>query len=116
MNIQPIDCDKGHRYFVHVKVPSGDDMVAPTVAGEVTGLKARFRETKAGDVIHADLEDLDLTGHDEEVDLYYVDVNKEKHAHLKALGRGKRFLVIYSKENVADFQTDTFVVAHGSDI
>lgn len=116
-NLQQIDCNKGHRYFVHVRTPSGDEMVAPTVPDSVTGLKARFTTSKTGAAIHANLDDLDLTGDPTEADLYYVDVNQALHqAHLKTLGQGKPFYVIYSKAGVADFQADTFVVAIGSNV
>lgn len=116
-NVQELDCDKGHRYYVHVRLPVGDDMVAPTTPQSVTGLKARFRTVPGGSLIHGDLEDLDLTGDTTEADLYYVDVSQALHQdHLKTLGRGKRYQVIYSQAGVADFQRDTFVVAHGSNV
>lgn len=119
MNDQPIDCDKGHRYFVHVTVPSGDEMVAPTVPQSQTGITARFTRlhSSTAPAIHADLDNLPMTGDPVEADLYYVDVSMALHqTHLKTLGRGKRYYVLYPKSGVASNDADSFLVAIGTNI
>jgi hypothetical protein len=91
-------------------------MVAPTVAGTVTGVKATFRKMD-GTVVNAALENLTTTEHTGEPDLFYVDVSQALHqTYLKPLGRGTRYEVVWSKAGVAQEEVDTFVVALRSNI
>jgi len=125
---QPINCNAAHRYFVRVKIPDGVDMVEPTVAGSVTGIKYRFSDEKprlaadglsmeGGDAIDPALDDLDMEEDADDPALFTLDVDQEDHqTHLRPLGRGAEFYGIASKDGVGDFHVDTFVVAISSNI
>lgn len=128
MNRQTIDCNRGHRYYVRVRVLDGVEQVEPTVAGTVTGLEYRFSDEKprlsadgltmeGGVAIHADLDALVLVEDADDPALFTVDVSQALHQlHLRPLGRGTEFYGIPSKDGVANYGFDTFVVAISTNV
>jgi hypothetical protein len=125
---QQMNCNAGHRYFVRIKVPDGVDMVEPTEAGTVTGVKYRFSDEKprlapdglsmvGGEAIDPDLDDLAMTEDADDPALFTVDVSQALHqTYLRPLGRGAEYYGIASKDGVGDFEVDTFIVAISSSI
>lgn len=128
MNRMQINVNTGFRVFVRVKVPDGAELVEPTEAGTVTGIKYRFSDEKprlsadgltmeGGQAIHVDLDDLEMEEDAEDPALFTYDISQAlAQTHLRPLGRGAEFYGIASKEGVGDFHVDTFVVAITSNI
>lgn len=117
-NVTVVNANAGFVYQVRARIPNtAGQLAAPETAGLITGLKLRLSATPGGAAIDPDVDDLTPTENAVEPGLFEAPVSQALQVeHILPLGRGTKYYGIWSKVGVADFLTDTFKVATGTDV